>query len=95
MVDHYLELYVLSHLDDSHLKVLGEVLSRCVNRIGLSLNGEPELRYLGYVVNQNGLIVDPEKVNAILEIPAPRSVSNYRDGVVVYPTLAMKKTPEV
>nr|XP_023025486.1 uncharacterized protein LOC111513503 [Leptinotarsa decemlineata] len=86
-----LEQYVFVYLDDviicsptfaQHL-VLREVLTR-LTRAGLTLNREKchfcksELRYLGYVVGAGGLMVDPSKVEAILQITAPKSVSDVR-----------------
>lgn len=38
----------------------------------------PELHYLGYVVNRNGLQVDPGKVQAIIDIPSPKTVFEVR-----------------
>lgn len=87
-----LEQYVLVYLDDivictpsfsKHIEVLNFVLERLRNA-GLTLNREkckfcvPELKYLGYVVNASGLLVDPEKVDAILRIPIPKNVSEVR-----------------
>lgn len=87
-----LEPFVFTYLDDviictntfeKHIEVLQEVLFRLVNA-GLTLNRDkccfckPELCYLGYVVNHDGLLVDPRKVEAILQIPTPASVSEVR-----------------
>lgn len=87
-----LENYVFVYLDDvivctpsfeKHYEVLEKVLSR-LSTAGLSLSREkcnfckPELRYLGYVVNACGLNVDPEKVEAIVNIPTPRNVREVR-----------------
>lgn len=87
-----LEKYVFVYLDDviictptfeEHLLVLKEVTKRIMNA-GLTLNREkcqfcqPELKYLGYVVNSTGLLVDPDKVSALVQIPAPKSVSEVR-----------------
>lgn len=86
-----LEKYVFVYLDDviictptfeQHLQVLREVLSRII-RAGLTLNREkqfckPEIRYLGYVVKASGLMVDPDKVEAIIRIPAPKNVAEVR-----------------
>lgn len=87
-----LEPYVFVYLDDivivtqtfeKHIDILSEVFSRLISA-GLTLGKEkcnfcrPELRYLGYVVDVNGLHVDPEKVNAILQIPTPTKVSEVR-----------------
>lgn len=87
-----LEPYVFVYLDDiiivtptfeEHLRVLSEVISR-IHNSGLTLNREKcqfcreELRYLGYVVNRQGLLVDPDKVRAILDIPNPKNVTEVR-----------------
>lgn len=93
-----LEPYVFVYLDDivlctpdfdSHLQVLREVLDR-IFKAGLTVSAEkckfclPELRYLGYIVNREGICVDPEKINAILKIKAPTCVKDVRSllGVV-------------
>lgn len=87
-----LEQFVFVYLDDivictptfdKHMEILREVLHR-IRIAGFTLNRDkccfcrPELRYLGYVVNASGLMVDPDKVDAILRIPTPRSVTEVR-----------------
>lgn len=87
-----LEPYVFVYLDDviictptfeKHLEILNEVLKR-LGEAGLTLGRDkchfckPELRYLGYVVNSEGLLVDPDKVSAILQLPQPKNVSEIR-----------------
>lgn len=87
-----LEQYVFCYLDDiviststfeKHLEVLNTVLER-LRVAGLTLNREKckfcvsELKYLGYVVNSSGLMVDPEKVEAIINIPTPKNTSEVR-----------------
>lgn len=87
-----LEKHVFVYLDDiiictptfsKHLEVLREVFRRLLNA-GLTMNRDkcqfckPELKYLGYVVNASGLMVDPEKVEAILKIPTPSNVTEVR-----------------
>lgn len=87
-----LEPYVFVYLDDivictptfeQHLTILEEVLKR-LRDAGLTLGKEkchfckPELKYLGYVVNSRGLLVDPDKVAAILRIPTPKNVPEVR-----------------
>lgn len=83
-----LEPYVFIYLDDfiivtptfeEHLRVLKEILLR-LRYAGLTVNTEKckfcldELKYLGYVVNQSGLHVDPEKVECIVNYPAPTNI---------------------
>lgn len=87
-----LEPHVFVYLDDvvvvtqtfeTHLEVLTEVFSR-LRAANLTVAKEkcqfcrPELRYLGYIVDCNGLHVDPEKVSAIINIPPPKTVSEVR-----------------
>lgn len=87
-----LEPYVFVYLDDvivvtqtfeKHLEILEEIFKR-LTEANLTLNKDKchfckkELRYLGYVVDEKGLRVDPEKVSAILELPVPRSVKEVR-----------------
>lgn len=68
---------------DEHIRVLREVISR-VTKAGLTLNRDKcnfvksELKYLGYIVNASGLLVDPAKIDAILQIPTPKNVSDIR-----------------
>lgn len=93
-----LEPYVFVYLDDIiivtptfdlHMEVLLEVLRR-ITDAGLKLSREKcnfcrsELKYLGYVVDEDGLHVDPEKVKAMLAISAPRNVKEVRSflGVI-------------
>lgn len=87
-----LEPFVFVYLDDviictssfdQHIEVLENVLRR-LREAGLTLSPDKcnfcksELKYLGYVVNSKGLLVDPQKVDAILRIPVPKSVSEVR-----------------
>lgn len=87
-----LEKYVFVYLDDVivctptfdlHVSILREVLTR-ITKAGLVVNKEKcnfcksELKYLGYVVNSAGLLVDPQKVEAILRISTPKTVTDVR-----------------
>lgn len=87
-----LEPYVFCYLDDviivtgsfdEHMTVLREVLRR-LQEEGITLSWDKchfcrsELRYLGHIVNENGLGVDPEKVQAILGFPQPKTVKQVR-----------------
>lgn len=87
-----LEPHVFVYLDDivivtetyeKHLEILEEVFTRLIDA-GLKVSIEkcqfcrPEMKYLGYVVDRNGLHVDVDKVRAMLELPSPKSVSDLR-----------------
>lgn len=82
-----LEPHVFVYLDDiivvtqdfeHHLEVIRKIFDR-LRGANVTLNREKccfcrqELRYLGYVVDSRGLRVDPDKVQAIIEIPIPKS----------------------
>jgi hypothetical protein len=81
-----LERYVFAYLDDiivstpdfeTHLNVLQVVFDK-LTKAGLTLKQskcefcKPELHYLGYVVNRQGLNVDPAKVSAVVDMPQPK-----------------------
>lgn len=92
VLGHDLEQFISVYLDDiiistptfsKHLEVLEEVFKRLVSA-GLTLNRDKckfckkELKFLGHVVTSAGLMVDPEKVEAVVRIPIPKSVSDVR-----------------
>ncbi|KAG5865599.1 hypothetical protein JTB14_015089 [Gonioctena quinquepunctata] len=66
-----------------HIKILSMVFERLISA-GLTLSQEKckfcrrELQFLGYVVDENGLHVDPGKVEVILQIPTPSKISEVR-----------------
>lgn len=87
-----LEPYVFVYLDDivivtrefdKHLEILREVFER-LRAANLTLSRDKchfcrrELKFLGYVIDEGGLHVDPEKVSAILNLPVPRNVKEVR-----------------
>ncbi|XP_055913098.1 uncharacterized protein LOC129946788 [Eupeodes corollae] len=90
-----LEPFVFVYLDDiiivtdsfdRHLEILKEVFKR-LGDAGLKVGREkcnfcrPSLKFLGYVVDRNGLHVDPEKVESMIRIPAPKNVKEIRSFV--------------
>lgn len=66
-----------------HLELLKEVAAR-LRSVNLTINVEKskfcltEMKYLGYIVGQNGLKVNPEKVKAITECPIPKTTKHVR-----------------
>jgi transposase InsO family protein len=86
------EPHAFAYLDDivlvsktfkEHLELLRKVFGR-LREAGLILNPEKchfcktELKYLGHVINRNGIQTDPEKVKAIEEFPTPKNVRGVR-----------------
>lgn len=45
-----------------------------------------EVKYIGHIMDQNGIRTDPEKVSAIVKMPSPRNVTELRSflGAVYY-----------
>lgn len=77
------DIIVVTSTFQKHIEILTEIFRR-IREANLTLNKEkcqfcrPELRYLGYVVSEQGLRVDPDKVQAILDLPVPRSQKEVR-----------------
>ena len=82
-----LEPYVFYYLDDiivctpdfqTHCDILKKLFFRLKNA-NLTINLEkcqfcrPSLKFLGYVVDENGLRTNPEKISALLEYPVPKN----------------------
>lgn len=72
------DIIVISNSFEEHVSLLLRVLEK-LKQANLTVNLEKckffrsQLRYLGYVVDANGLRTDPEKVEAILNFPTPTS----------------------
>lgn len=87
-----LEPFVFVYLDDiivatptfeQHIEVLSEVFHR-LKDANLTINLEKcefclsSLRYLGFLIDSQGLRTDPEKVSAMLNYPRPQSVTELK-----------------
>uniref|UniRef100_A0A1Y1K1B2 Reverse transcriptase domain-containing protein n=3 Tax=Photinus pyralis TaxID=7054 RepID=A0A1Y1K1B2_PHOPY len=77
------DIIIISKSFNEHLNILQEVLRR-LRENGLQLQIEKcvfcrtELKYLGHVVNREGVRPDPEKVEAIVGMEAPGNVKGVR-----------------
>lgn len=77
------DIVIISKNFECHLQLLEKVFQR-LKRAGLTVNPskcalcKPRLKYLGYVVDNYGLRPDPEKVECIINVPPPDSVSAVR-----------------
>ena len=73
------DLTVFSKSDEDHMIHLKQTFEKC-RRFGLSLNPKKshfamqEGKLLGHIVSQNGIRIDPKRVEAIDTIAIPRSV---------------------
>uniref|UniRef100_A0A914DCM8 RNA-directed DNA polymerase n=1 Tax=Acrobeloides nanus TaxID=290746 RepID=A0A914DCM8_9BILA len=83
---------VAAYLDDviitgrnrqEHLENLSKVLSR-FEQFGLRLRREkcsflqPKVKYLGFIIDKNGIQTDPDKVKAIKNMPRPKDIKSLR-----------------
>lgn len=80
----YLDDIIIATPDfDSHLSVSEKVFKKLLSA-GLTVNKEKcsfmrsELKYLGFVVDRNGLHTDPDKVASMLNYPVPKNVKDVR-----------------
>jgi hypothetical protein len=83
---------VMVYLDDinihtktfeEHLEKLEEVFKR-IKVAGLKIKpskcqfAKPELAFLGHVINREGILPDPEKIEKVKNFPRPKTVTNIR-----------------
>jgi hypothetical protein len=80
----YLDDIVVSSTDmETHIRRLKQVLTK-LQEFGFTINHEKckffndQIKYLGYILDKNGLRPDPTKIEAIKNMPEPRNVSQLR-----------------
>lgn len=77
------DLILISATFEEHLALLEDVFER-LRSAGLKLNKEKcnfcqtELKYLGHIINAEGIGTDPDKIKAIVEFPRPSNVKSLR-----------------
>ena len=73
------DLTPFSKSDQEHLKHLRQIFMTC-RKYGISLNpnkslfGLEEGKLLGHIISKDGIRIDPERIQAILQIPYPRNI---------------------
>ena len=83
------DIIITSETFEEHLYWLRLVLRRLV-AADLVINrdksefGRAEVKYLGFVVNEKGLNVDPDKIKAILSYPKPNIVREIRRSIGMF-----------
>jgi len=85
------DIIIFSKTFDQHLEHLGKVFGK-LRHSGLKLNankcefGMTQVRYLGHVINREGIHPNPEKVTAISNFPKPQNMSDVRRflGLVLF-----------
>jgi hypothetical protein len=84
--------FLVSYVDDiliysksyqDHLKHLDIVLAK-LTEAGFTINvtkckfGQPEIKFLGYIINKQGVAPDPGRIAAVLNYPAPKNHKQLR-----------------
>ena len=73
------DLTPFSKSDEEHLKHLRQIFITC-RKYGISLNpkkslfGLEEGKLLGHIISKDGIKIDPERIQAILQIPYPINI---------------------
>ena len=79
----YLDDIIVTETFGEHLKWLSKVLQK-IKAAGLEINRDkcefccPQVHYLGFLVNENGLQTDPDKIDPIIKYPVPSNVKDLR-----------------
>lgn len=77
------DLVIKSRKEESHLSNLRKGFSRC-RKYKLRMNplkcvfGVTSVKFLGFVVDRQGMQIDQDKQRAILEMPCPRTVKELK-----------------
>jgi len=73
------DLTLFSKSDQEHLRHLRQMFMTC-RKYDISLNPKKSLfslekgRLLGHIISKDGIRIDPERIQAILQIPYPRNI---------------------
>ena len=77
------DVIIVSDTFDDHLRLLEITINR-LNKAILTLSPskckfcQSEVKYLGFKVNKDGLIIDDDKVRPILDYPRPKNIKHVR-----------------
>lgn len=85
------DFLIYASSETEHNKILNEVFKRARN-VGVKFNrakskiGLREVKFIGHVFNEHGVKADDEKIEAIVKLPAPKSVAELQRflGMVNY-----------
>ena len=73
------DVTMFSKTDEEHLEHLSKFFEKCRN-FGISLNpnktlfGLQEGKILGHIISEEGIKIDPKRIEAILQISHPRNI---------------------
>jgi hypothetical protein len=77
------DILIFTKTLEEHAFVLEKVLER-LSKAGLRLKrekcqiGVQELKFLGYILNKNGVSLDKERIQALIDAPLPNSCTDVR-----------------
>lgn len=77
------DVVIVTQTFERHIEILEEVFRR-LRDANLTVSTKkcrfclPQMEYLGYVVDRNGLRMNPEKVRAMLDLPVPKNAREVR-----------------
>ncbi|XP_049865049.1 uncharacterized protein K02A2.6-like [Pectinophora gossypiella] len=80
------DVLIATETKEKHFKILDMVLRRLVE-YGMKVKKEKcaflvsNVKYLGYVIDKNGIRADQDKIKAIVELKSPRDVSELRSFI--------------
>ena len=80
------DITVFSKTDEEHLTHLRKVFEKC-RKFGLSLNpkkslfGFQEGKLLGHIISEEGIKIDPTRIDGILQISQPRSLKELQSFI--------------
>ena len=80
------DVTIFSKIDEEHLEHLREFLERC-RKFGISFNpkktlfGLQEGKLLGHIISEEGIKIDPKRIEAILQISHPRNIKELQSFI--------------
>ena len=80
------DIIVYSKIDEEHLVHLRKVFEKC-RKYGLSLNpkktlfGIQEGKLLGHIISEEGIKIDPKRIEGILQISHPRNIKELQSFI--------------
>ena len=80
------DVTVFSKIDEEHLAHLRRVFEKC-RKFGISLNpkktlfGLQEGKLIGHIISQEGIMIDPKRIEAILQIYHPRNIKELQSFI--------------
>ena len=80
------DVTVFSKTDEEHLEHLRKFFEKC-KRFGISLNpkktlfGLQEGKLLGHIISEEGIKIDPKRIEAILQISHPRNIKEFQSFI--------------